>query len=197
MDLAAVFSVENLVALLTLALLEIVLGIDNLVFIAILTGRLPEEQQKLARQLGLAAALGTRLLLLFSLTWISRLTTPLFEIDFIHVHGAPLEVTGRSLILAAGGLFLIWKSTKEVHQLLEGEEGGESRAVQATFSAIIAQLTAIQYFGSGLPGARAAAFSAYSRDWSKNSAFFFSSLAYCPFLNTASESFHNASAFCG
>lgn len=140
MDLAAVFSVENLVALLTLALLEIVLGIDNLVFIAILTGRLPEEQQKLARQLGLAAALGTRLLLLFSLTWISRLTTPLFEIDFIHVHGAPLEVTGRSLILAAGGLFLIWKAVSEIYHKVELREEEVHAKGKASFGAVIANV---------------------------------------------------------
>ncbi len=140
MDLAAVLTAENLVALLTLALLEIVLGIDNLVFIAILTGRLPKEQQKLARQLGLAAALGTRLLLLFSLSWVARLTTPLFEVEFIHVHGAPLEVTGRSLILAAGGLFLIWKAVTEIYHKVELRDEEVHTEGKASFGAVIANV---------------------------------------------------------
>jgi len=141
MDIAQLFTVENLIALVTLALLEIVLGIDNLVFIAILTGRLPKEQQKLARQIGLLAALGTRLLLLFSLSWIARLTTPLFEIGFVQVHGGPLEVTGRTLILAAGGLFLIYKAVTEIYHKVElCDEGVRNSSAKSSFSRVIANI---------------------------------------------------------
>jgi predicted tellurium resistance membrane protein TerC len=112
------------IAVLTLALLEIVLGIDNLVFIAILTGRLPKAQQKSARQLGLAAALITRLLLLFSLSWIAKLTTPLFTFHAIVVKGEPFVLTGQSLVLLVGGLFLIYKSVTEIYHKVElGDEG--------------------------------------------------------------------------
>jgi len=119
-NLVAVFSTPAAwAAVLTLALLEIVLGIDNLVFIAILTGRLPREKQKFARQFGLAAALVTRLLLLFSLAWIARLTTPLFEIGFVHMHGEPLAVTGQTIVLLGGGLFLIYKAVTEIYHKVE------------------------------------------------------------------------------
>lgn len=107
------------IAVITLALLEIVLGIDNLVFIAILTSRLPVEQQKRARQLGLAMALITRLLLLFSLSWIATLTTPLFTVGFIKVHGAPLDITGQTIVLLGGGLFLIYKAVTEIYHKVE------------------------------------------------------------------------------
>lgn len=134
----ALFTTENLIALLTLASLEIVLGIDNLVFIAILTARLPQQQQKLGRQVGLAAALVTRLILLFSLSWIVGLTEPLFEIGFIHVHGGPLEVTGRTLILGAGGLFLMWKATSEIYQKVElRDEEHHAAAKSGAFGAVI------------------------------------------------------------
>lgn len=139
MDWSLVFTPENLVALLTLALLEIVLGIDNLVFIAILTERLPDSQRALGRRVGLAMALVTRLILLFSLTWISGLTKPLFEIGFIQVHGAPLEITGRSLILAAGGLFLIWKAVTEIYHKVElqDEEVHTTGKQKASFGAVV------------------------------------------------------------
>jgi len=118
--LIATFSTpEAWIAVLTLALLEIVLGIDNLVFIAILTGRLPKEQQKRARQLGLAMALLTRLMLLFSLSWIARLTTPIATIEFISVHGKPLEITGQTIVLLGGGLFLIYKAVTEIYHKVE------------------------------------------------------------------------------
>ena len=107
------FSAESWAALLTLTLLEIVLGIDNIVFISILSGKLPEHQRQRARTLGLALAMGTRILLLLSLTWIMRLTRPFFSIG-------PQEVSGRDLILLVGGLFLLWKSTHEIHERLEG-----------------------------------------------------------------------------
>ncbi len=107
-------SPENWTALVTLTILEIVLGIDNIVFISILTGKLPPGQQARARKIGLALAMISRILLLLSLTWIMHLTTPLFAVGG---HG----FSGRDLILLFGGVFLIWKSVHEIHQRLEGE----------------------------------------------------------------------------
>jgi len=121
------------IALATLLTLEIVLGVDNVVFISILAGKLPEAQRARARTLGLSLALVTRLLLLLSLSWIIRLTAPLFAV-FGH------EVSGRDLILVAGGLFLIAKSTHEMHQRLEGEEGESSTRVAPSFAAVIVQI---------------------------------------------------------
>ena len=121
------------IALLTLTSLEIVLGIDNIIFVSILAGKLPEHQQVKARQLGLALAMLVRIALLFSLTWIARLTTPLF-----YVFENP--VAGRDLILIAGGLFLLGKSTYEIHEKLEGEEGHASAKVKATFTSVITQI---------------------------------------------------------
>lgn len=111
------------VALATLTLLEIVLGIDNIIFISILVGRLPEAQRQKARILGLGLAMGTRILLLLSLAWVMRLTEPLFSV-------LNEAISGRDLILLVGGLFLIAKSTHEIHQSLEGaaeEAGGVSK----------------------------------------------------------------------
>jgi predicted tellurium resistance membrane protein TerC len=124
---------EWLVALITLTVLEIVLGIDNIIFISILAGALPAARQGRARSLGLVAAMGTRILLLLSLTWLIRLTTPWF-----HVAGHPFS--GRDLILLAGGLFLLGKATFEIHEKLEGEEGHSPTAVRATFGAVIVQI---------------------------------------------------------
>jgi predicted tellurium resistance membrane protein TerC len=122
------------VGLLTLTALEIVLGIDNIIFISILAGKLPELQQPTARRLGLMGAFVTRLLLLFSLAWIVRLTRPLFE---VLGHG----VSGRDLILIVGGLFLIGKATYEIHGKLEGEEhdpaGGPARAARSLASVVV------------------------------------------------------------
>ncbi len=137
--MAELFTLENLVALLTLASLEIVLGIDNLVFIAILTARLPQEQQKLGRQIGLVAALGTRLLLLFSLSWIVGLTEPLFTVP-INIHGEPFGVTGQTLVLLVGGLFLIWKATTEIYHKVELREEAEHAKAAASFSMVIANI---------------------------------------------------------
>ena len=138
-NLVATFSTPAAwVAVLTLALLEIVLGIDNLVFIAILTGRLPKDQQKSARQFGLAAALVTRLMLLFSLAWIAKLTVPLFEIGFIQVHGEPLAVTGKTIVLLGGGLFLIYKAASEIYHKVElKDEGIRDSTVKVSFGAVI------------------------------------------------------------
>lgn len=108
------FTTENAIALLTLTVLEIVLGIDNIVFISILADRLPREQQARGRQTGLALAMVTRILLLLSLSWIIRLEEPLFHIF-------TLGISGRDLILLSGGIFLIGKSTLEIHEKLEGE----------------------------------------------------------------------------
>lgn len=124
---------EVWISFLTLFALELVLGIDNIIFISILCARLPVEQQQKARITGLALAVLTRILLLFSLSWIVTLTEPLFTV-FGH------ELSGRDLILVIGGLFLIVKSTMEIHHKLEGEAGSTSKAVSATFSAIIVQI---------------------------------------------------------
>lgn len=124
---------DNLVALVTLTALEIVLGIDNIVFISILADRLPPAERDRARVLGLAMAMITRIALLFSLAWIIGLTAPLFE-----VLGHPLS--GRDLILIGGGLFLLAKSTAEIHDKLEGEEHAASEAVAATLSAVVIQI---------------------------------------------------------
>ncbi len=139
MDLASLFTPENLIALATLSLLEIVLGIDNLVFVAILTERLPQEQRKLGRQLGLAAALVTRLMLLFSISWIASLTEPLFTIPFVRLHGGePLVITGESLILLVGGLFLIWKAVSEIYHKVElHDEGIRANQAPAKFWPVI------------------------------------------------------------
>jgi predicted tellurium resistance membrane protein TerC len=132
--MAWIYSPESWLALVTLTVLEIVLGIDNIVFISILAGKLPTAQQRRARNLGLILAMITRILLLLSLTWIMRLTTPLFELAG---HG----FSGRDLILIIGGLFLLWKSVHEIHQRLEGESDGarKARAV-ATIGQVLVQI---------------------------------------------------------
>jgi predicted tellurium resistance membrane protein TerC len=124
---------EWLVALVTLTVLEIVLGIDNIIFISILAGKLPAHQQGRARSLGLLAAMVTRILLLLSLTWMIRLTTPFFSL-FDH------PFSGRDLILLSGGLFLLAKATVEIHDKLEGDEQHGTARVAASFGAVIAQI---------------------------------------------------------
>jgi predicted tellurium resistance membrane protein TerC len=124
---------EAWIALVTLTALEIVLGIDNIIFISILVGRLPEQQRNKARVLGLGLAMVTRILLLLSLTWVMRLTAPLFSL-FAH------EVSGRDLILLSGGLFLLWKSTMEIHGSLEGEEERRTAGAPSRFGAILVQI---------------------------------------------------------
>ncbi len=125
------------ISLLTLTGLEIVLGIDNVIFISILAGKLPADQQKKARQLGLTLALVTRILLLFSITWIMGLTAPWFTLPVMNE-----EISGRDLVLLLGGLFLIWKSVKEVHEKLEMEDGHATDAAKgrATFAGVIVQI---------------------------------------------------------
>jgi predicted tellurium resistance membrane protein TerC len=124
---------ESLIALLTLTVLEIVLGIDNIIFISILSGKLPKHQQDKARLTGLALAMITRILLLFSIVWIMKLTLPLFTV-------LGQEISGRDIILIAGGLFLLAKSTFEIHDKLEGDEGHRSAKVAKSFGSVITQI---------------------------------------------------------
>jgi len=126
-------SPETWIALLTLTVLEIVLGIDNIIFISILAGKLPAGEQPRARIVGLTLAMVTRILLLLSLTGIMRLTRPLFS-PFGH------PFSGRDLILLLGGLFLLWKSTREIHDKLEGAEGRQNVKAGATFGGVIVQI---------------------------------------------------------
>lgn len=121
------------IALVTLTSLEIVLGIDNIIFISILASKLPTDQQNKARQVGLGLAMLTRIALLFSLSWIIGLTAPFFSIF-------GQEISGRDLILLLGGLFLLGKATYEIHERLEGEEGHASAKVAASFSSVIIQI---------------------------------------------------------
>jgi predicted tellurium resistance membrane protein TerC len=122
------------ISLLTLTLLEIVLGIDNIIFISILAGKLPVNQQAKARKMGLMLALGMRLLLLASIAWVTKLTNPLFA---LFGHG----VSGRDLILILGGLFLLVKSTMEIHHKLEGEDGGSNpEKTGITFGKVLVQI---------------------------------------------------------
>lgn len=129
-------SPEAWIAFATLTMLELVLGIDNIIFISILTDKLPKEQREMTRRVGLFVAMFMRLGLLLLLAWIVGLVEPL-----VHVMGQ--EITGRDLILIGGGLFLIWKSTTEIHGSLEGEEGHTSSAVKATFAAVMLQIMII------------------------------------------------------
>ncbi|MFM1767735.1 MAG: hypothetical protein RJA22_264 [Verrucomicrobiota bacterium] len=130
-------SPEIWVSLLTLTFLEIILGIDNIVFISILASKLPKEQQAKARQLGLAGALVTRVLLLCSLAWLVKATSPLFTVTAFNLNHA---VSTRDLILLLGGLFLLYKATKEIHEKLEVEDGAKTKAMAKSFSSVIAQI---------------------------------------------------------
>jgi predicted tellurium resistance membrane protein TerC len=129
----AFLTADGLIALVTLTLLEVVLGIDNVIFISILAGKLPPKDQERARKVGLMGAMVMRILLLMSIAWIIRLTAPLFTV-FEHAF------SGRDLILAGGGLFLIFKATREIHEKLEGEEGHLSARVAPSFGAVIGQI---------------------------------------------------------
>lgn len=121
------------IALLTLTALEIVLGIDNIIFISILAGKLPADQQPRARTIGLLMAMVTRIMLLFTLTWMMKLTTPLFSV-FTNA------ISGRDIILILGGLFLLGKSTLEIHDKLEGEGDHPSVKARASFASVIIQI---------------------------------------------------------
>ena len=129
------------IALATLTALEIVLGVDNIIFISILVGRLPPDKRDLARRLGLSLAMGSRILLLLSLAWIMRLTEPLFSVF-------NKGISGRDLILIGGGLFLLWKSVHEIHNSLEGDNdaGNDSSAAAAagaSFAGVLVQIAVI------------------------------------------------------
>jgi len=126
-------SPESWIALATLTALEIVLGIDNIIFISILAGKLPHGQQSRARRLGLLVALVTRIALLFSLSWVVRLTAPLFTV-------VGQAISGRDLILMLGGLFLLAKATHEIHERLEGEPEHTTRSARPSFASVILQI---------------------------------------------------------
>jgi predicted tellurium resistance membrane protein TerC len=125
------------VGLATLSLLEIVLGIDNLIFISILSGKLPPEQRDKARKMGLSLALITRILLLCSLSWVMSLSNQLWNVSIL---GLSLPNTGKDLVLAFGGLFLIWKSTKEIHEKVEGHAESTSQLKAPSFASVIVQI---------------------------------------------------------
>ena len=129
----ALLTSDNLIALVTLTALEVVLGVDNVIFISILAGKLPLQDQARARRVGLMAAMVMRILLLFSLAWIVRLTEPLFSV-------VGKDISGRDLILIGGGLFLLAKATMEIHERLEGVEGERSARVAPSFGAVIVQI---------------------------------------------------------
>jgi predicted tellurium resistance membrane protein TerC len=135
-DFHELFSVASLISLLTLSVLEIVLGIDNIIFISIVSGKLPRVKQGKARTIGLMLALIMRVLLLFSISWIANLKYPLFTIfDF--------GVSGRDLILFAGGIFLLYKTTIEIHNKIEGYDEGEMNVKKVSFNAIVLQIVLI------------------------------------------------------
>ena len=127
---------EIWVSFITLAVLEIVLGIDNIIFITVLTGKLPQEDRRRGQVIGLAVAMGMRIVLLLSINWLRGLTTPLFEV--FH-----RELTGEGIILLLGGLFLLAKATWEIHGSLEGEEHGKTAGTVASFGAVMAQIALI------------------------------------------------------
>ena len=131
--MSELFTADALLALITLTALEVVLGIDNVIFISILASKLPADQQPRARRWGLLVAMVSRILLLMSLAYIIKLTAPLFTI-------MAKDISGRDLILIAGGLFLIYKSTREIHEKLEGDEGHASARVAPSFAAVVGQI---------------------------------------------------------
>jgi predicted tellurium resistance membrane protein TerC len=133
MNFDAFLSADGLIALVTLTVLEVVLGIDNVIFISILASKLPKELQDRARRIGLMAAMGMRILLLLSIAWMSRLTSALFSVG-------DHPVSGRDLILFIGGMFLLFKSTREIHDKLEGEEGHVKARVAPTLAAVVTQI---------------------------------------------------------
>jgi predicted tellurium resistance membrane protein TerC len=124
------------VALFTLTALEMVLGVDNIIFISILVSRLPEKQRASARTIGLAFAAGSRIALLLSITWVMSLTQPLFSL-------LGREISGRALILLGGGLFLLWKAVHEIHGAMEGEEHAHSGRAVASFAGVVGQIAVI------------------------------------------------------
>ncbi len=141
---------EALASLATLTFLEIILGIDNVVFVTVAASRLPAERQASARQLGIWVGAGLRVVLLFALVWLAQLDTPLFELPAVFhglAHGPHpeefIQITAKDLILLVGGLFLLWKGTREIHHAIEGDAHDEIGAATASFAAVMAQMTAI------------------------------------------------------
>ena len=140
--ITSLWSAQAIIALVTLTILEIVLGIDNIIFISVLADKLPPEQQGKARTVGLALAMIMRILLLLSISWIMSLTTPIPVIGgwFSPVLGDKTHLNWRDAILLAGGLFLIYKATTEIHDKLEGDEHGPAGRATATFASVITQI---------------------------------------------------------
>ena len=134
------FNPDAWIALLTLTFLEIILGIDNIVFLSIVSGKLKEEEQPKARRIGLILAMAFRIILLFGITWVLSLQETLFHIDWGWLQAG---ITGQSLIIFGGGLFLLYKSVSEIHHKLEGEEEGEKGKASGTLSAAIFQIAAL------------------------------------------------------
>jgi predicted tellurium resistance membrane protein TerC len=137
-DFSWISSPETWIAFVTLVALELVLGVDNVIFISILAGKLPVQDQQRARTTGILLAVVTRILLLASLSWIISLEEPFFYIPWLG--GEEIGISGRDLILIIGGIFLLWKSTHEIHDKLEGKEGHASAKVAATFASVIIQI---------------------------------------------------------
>jgi len=137
-DFSWISQPESWIALVTLIALELVLGVDNVIFISILSGKLPLQDQARARTTGIMMAVITRILLLLSLSWIISLEEPFFHIPWFG--GESIGISGRDLILLAGGMFLLWKSTHEIHEKLEGKEGEASAKVAGTFASVIIQI---------------------------------------------------------
>ncbi len=141
-----IFTTQNLLALVTLTAMEIVLGIDNIVFLSIVSGRLPEDQRPKARKIGLALALLMRIALLLGISWVMGLTKPLFTVplnEWFGIGEEPHGITGKHLVLLTGGLFLIWKATKEIHHRLEDADGDKpegARRAATSFAGAIVQI---------------------------------------------------------
>jgi predicted tellurium resistance membrane protein TerC len=132
-----------LTALLTLTVLEIILGVDNIIFISIVSNKLPQNQQPKARTLGLLLAMAFRILLLLTITWIIQLTEPLFTIGFIKKDGMPIGISWKDIILLAGGIFLVFKSTLEIHHKLEIARKPAAAVAPSAFSAVILQIVMV------------------------------------------------------
>ncbi len=135
MDFSWISQPESWIALFTLIVLELVLGVDNVIFISILAGKLPQADQQRARRTGIMLAVVTRILLLLSLSWVISLEESLFTLPYFKI-----GISGRDLILLVGGIFLLWKSTTEIHEKLEGKEGHATAKVGATFMSVIIQI---------------------------------------------------------
>jgi predicted tellurium resistance membrane protein TerC len=133
-------SSEVWLSLLTLTFLEIVLGVDNIIFVSIVANQLPKKEREKARSYGLVLALVFRLLLLLGIGWILSLTKPIFTLDFIKDHGMPLDISVKDLILMGGGLFLLYKSTQEIHEKLEGHGTDVKTAKTSSMASVIMQI---------------------------------------------------------